>query len=49
MAPDHRKSLESETSHDVVVDHPGRLHERVADGGPDELETAFFQILAQGV
>jgi hypothetical protein len=34
---------------EVVVHHPDRLHERVADGGTDEAEAAFFQVLAHRV
>ena len=33
----------------VVVDHADGLHERVADGGADEAEAAFFQVFAYGV
>jgi hypothetical protein len=31
----------------VVVHHPYRLHERIADGGADELETAALQRFAE--
>src|SRR6266567_1602026 len=34
------------TASQVIVDHPGGLHEGVADGGPDKVEAAAFQILA---
>src|SRR5690242_19571841 len=33
--------------YEVVVDHAGGLHERIADGRADELEAASLQILAQ--
>ena len=33
----------------VIVDHPDRLHEGVADRAADELETSSLQILAHGV
>jgi hypothetical protein len=33
----------------VVVHHSGRLHERVTDGGADELEAASNQIAAKGL
>src|SRR5438874_11380545 len=36
----------SEAGHHMVVDHAGRLHERVADRRPDEAEAAPFQVLA---
>ena len=32
----------------MIVNHSDRLHERVADGGSDESEAAFEQVLAQG-
>jgi hypothetical protein len=34
---------------EVVVHHPDRLHERVADRGADEAEAAFLQVLAHRV
>src|SRR5882672_10079672 len=34
------------TASQVIVDHPGGLHEGVADGGPDKVEATAFQILA---
>src|SRR5262245_46319534 len=37
---------EAEARDDVVVDDPRRLHERVADGRPDEAEAAALQLLA---
>ena len=33
----------------VVVNHTNGLHEGVADGGADEAEAAFFQVLTYGV
>ena len=33
----------------MVIHHPRRLHEGVADGGADELEAGAGQGLAQGV
>ena len=33
----------------MVVDHADGLHEGVADGGADEFEAAFFQVLAHRV
>ena len=38
-----------ETRCQMVIDHPGRLHERVHYGRADEVETAFFQVLADRV
>src|SRR5262249_3026017 len=38
-----------EASDQVVVHHPHRLHERVADRAADKLEAAALQVLAQGV
>ena len=38
----------SETSDHVVVDHAGRLHERVANRRPDELEAAPDEVFAHG-
>src|SRR6266571_4446252 len=35
--------------HDVIVDHPDRLHMRVANGTADETEPAPLQIFAQRV
>ncbi len=39
----------AETAHDMVIDHPGRLHVRVNDRRADETEAALLQILAQRV
>ena len=33
----------------MIVDHAGRLHQRVADGRAHELESALHQITAHGV
>ncbi len=33
----------------VIVDHAHGLHERITNGAPDKLESAFFQILAHRV
>jgi hypothetical protein len=33
----------------VIVDHADRLHEGIADGGPDEFEPARLEIAAQGI
>lgn len=38
-----------ETAHGVVVEHPGRLHMRVADLRPEELKAAFLEVRAQRV
>ena len=32
----------------MIVHHPDRLHEGVADGGPDEAKAAVDEILAHG-
>src|SRR5690348_17729854 len=39
----------TETGREVVVHHTDGLHERVADGGSDELEPALHQGFAHGV
>ena len=39
----------AETAFLVVIDHPYRLHEGVADGRPHELESAKLHVLAHGV
>src|SRR5258706_8554061 len=39
----------SETIDKVIVHHPDRLHVGVDDGGADEAESAFLQILAERV
>ena len=39
----------TETGDDVVVDHAGGLHMRVADGGANKFETAFEQVFAHGI
>src|SRR6266581_4107806 len=39
---------EAEAADQVVIDQPGRLHERVADRRPDEVRPARDQVLAQG-
>src|ERR687898_351107 len=36
----------AEAVHDVVVHEAGRLHEGVADGGPDEAEAAALELPA---
>src|ERR1019366_6230044 len=33
----------------MVVDHPRRLHKRVADGRTDKVETTFLEILAHRI
>src|SRR5688572_13409684 len=33
----------------MVIDHPDRLHEGIADGRPDELESAPAQIAAERI
>src|SRR5579859_5864754 len=38
--------LVSEAAHQMVVDHPGRLHEGVAYGGADETEAPLRKGLA---
>src|SRR3972149_2163610 len=43
----HRLNLRvSEAVHAVVVDHPHRLHEGIADGRADEAELATQEVLA---
>src|SRR5213075_2920315 len=37
----------AETGHQMVVDQAGGLHDGVDDGGADEFEAAFEQVLAQ--
>src|SRR5258706_13818735 len=37
------------TGDEVVVHHPTRLHECIADGGADKFESAFQQVLAHRV
>ena len=32
----------------MIIDHADRLHVGVDDGGADEIEPAFFQVLADG-
>src|SRR6266480_5795105 len=39
----------SRTRHQMIVDHAGRLHQRVADRGADEFESAPQQIAAHRV
>src|SRR5881394_1312505 len=39
----------SRTRYEMVVDHAGRLHQRVTDGRADEFESAFNQIPAHRV
>jgi len=39
----------SRTRHQMIVDHAGGLHQRVADGRADELESALNQVAAHGV
>ena len=39
----------AETGRLMVVDHAGRLHERIADGGSDELAAVFLERAAHGV
>src|SRR5438067_3358078 len=39
----------SRTCHQVIVDHAGRLHQRVADRGADEFESASQQIAAHRI
>jgi len=38
-----------ETLDEVIVDHPHRLHEGVADGAADEAEASPLQVFAHGV
>src|SRR5579864_110921 len=38
-----------EAGRQVIVDHPGRLHESVNDGRPDEAEAALFEVLADRI
>src|SRR6185312_365873 len=38
-----------ETTDEVIVDHAGRLQQRIADGGADEAEAALLQRLAHAV
>src|SRR3712207_7553954 len=46
-APVHGRSFGccTEARRDVVVDHPGGLHEGVGGGGPDEREPPPLQVL----
>ena len=37
------------TIDDMIVDHPGGLHVRVADRRADELEAALLQVFAQRI
>ena len=39
----------AEAGHQVVVDHAGRLHVGVADGGADEAEPPADQLSAHGI
>jgi hypothetical protein len=39
----------AETAHDMVIDHPDRLHKRVTDGRSNELEPSILQVFAHGV
>lgn len=41
--------LVPETPHQMIIDHPRRLQQRVANGGTDEAEAAFLQFLAHAV
>jgi hypothetical protein len=38
----------AEAGDGVIVDHPDGLHERVADGRPDEPEALPLELLAEG-
>src|SRR6266699_1836593 len=50
LAPRRATELRmSRTGHEMIVDHAGRLHQRVADGRTDKLESALNQITAHGV
>src|SRR4029077_9587432 len=40
-----RHSCVAMTGHEMIVDHPDGLHERVDDGGADEFETLSNQFL----
>jgi hypothetical protein len=33
----------------MIVHHPNRLHECIADGGSNEAKTATFQVFAEGI
>src|SRR5690348_8312690 len=39
----------TEARHEVIVHHPDRLHERIADGGPDEAKPALGEGFAHCV
>src|SRR5689334_9932062 len=39
----------TEARHEVIVHHPDRLHERIADGGPDEAKPALGEGFAHRV
>ena len=41
--------LPSKTIDNMIVDHPGGLHVRIADRRTDEFEAALFQIFAQRI
>jgi hypothetical protein len=38
-----------EATHEMIVYHPDRLHERIADGGADKLKSTPAQVGAHGV
>src|SRR5437899_12186400 len=44
-----RQRAMPETAHEMVVDHAGRLHERIADRRADEPEAACFERLRQRI
>ena len=48
-APERLDLPMPETVHRVVIDHPYRLHECVADGRSDELEPEALEFLAHGI
>jgi len=41
-----RNGVVAETTHQVIVDQAGGLHQGVDDGGADKAEAAFLQVLA---
>src|SRR5215831_7128971 len=43
------KLLMAEAGHEVVIDHAGSLHVRIADRGPHKGKAAFPQVFAHGI
>src|ERR1700686_4007510 len=49
LTPRSAQNPIAEAVHNVVVYHSHRLHESVADGGSDEVETALLEVLADRI